>query len=84
MIPKKLHNFIIKKKELQIIEEIGWGAVGRVYRAKFASTNVAVKVFENTNKNLAIKEKFFEEAEIQFKLRSSYIVLFMGVCIELD
>jgi serine/threonine protein kinase len=58
--------------------------MGKVFKAKFASTNVAVKVFENTDKNNAVQDKFFEEAEIQYKLRSTYIVLFMGVCIELN
>ena len=51
LIPSKLNNFIIKKKELNIIEEIGCGAVGKVYRAKFAYTDVAVKVFENGKNN---------------------------------
>ena len=84
IVPVKLHNFIIKKSELQIIEEIGYGAVGKVYKGKYASTNVAIKVFENNSQNREVQEQFFEEAEIQYKIRSPYIVLFMGVCVELN
>lgn len=29
-------------------------------------------------------QKFLEEAEIHFKLRSPFIVLFMGICIDLN
>ena len=76
-----LSNFILKKENLILQDKIGEGAYGEVYLAKYFKTDVAIKIFDRTKFKSNIRKKFIQEAEILCSLRSPFIVLFMGVCL---
>ena len=80
-IGPNLSNFILKKEDLILQNKIGEGAYGEVYLAKYFKTDVAIKIFDRTKFKKNIRKKFIKEAEILCSLRSPFIVLFMGVCL---
>lgn len=80
-IGPNLRNFLINKDDLEIIEQIGEGAYGQVYRGKYLKTNVAVKIFNKTKFKYKIRKNFIQEAELLCSFRSPFIVLFMGFCL---
>lgn len=80
-IGPNLRNFLINKDDLEIIEQIGEGAYGQVYRGKYLKTDVAVKIFNKTKLKYKIRKNFIQEAELLCSFRSPFIVLFMGFCL---
>lgn len=77
-------DFDIDWNALQLGPEIGQGAFGRVYRAKWRGTNVAVKALYTNGLNLTGQEIEDLRAEIATlsALRHPNILLFMGACTE--
>ncbi len=80
-IGPNLRNFILKKEDLELREKVGEGAYGEVYKGKYLQTDVAIKIFNRNKFKYNIRKKFIQEAEILCSLRSPFIVLFMGVCL---
>lgn len=80
-IGETLKAFVIKKDEITLQEKIGEGLFGEVYKAKYNSTAVAVKILTVDRWSSQVIQHFKQEAEILCKLRSQYIILFMGICI---
>ena len=80
-IGPNLRNFLINKDDLDIIEPIGEGAYGQVFRGRYLKTDVAVKIFNKTKFKYKIRKNFIQEAELLCSFRSPFIVLFMGFCL---
>lgn len=80
-IGPNLRNFLMNKDDLEIIEPIGEGAYGQVFRGKYLKTEVAVKIFNKTKLKYKIRKNFIQEAELLCSFRSPFIVLFMGFCL---
>lgn len=80
-IGPELKSFLIKKEDIQLLTKIGDGVETSVWKGLYQHTDVAIKVF-TTNKIIGGRKKFLEEAEILSSLRSTYIVLFMGLCVK--
>lgn len=60
MKENKSLDFIIKKRDIEIIEQIGVGGYGKVYRGKYMSTPVAVKDYMKAGKNHKNREDFMK------------------------
>ena len=67
--------------EIEILERIGGGAFGTVHRAKFRSTEVAVKLVPAIGDGAALSS-FRAEAEMLARLRHPNVCLFMGASFE--
>ena len=80
-IGPELKSFLIKKEDIKLLTKIGDGVETSVWKGLYQHTDVAIKVF-TTNKIIGGRKKFLEEAEILSSLRSTYIVLFMGLCVK--
>lgn len=79
-IGPELKSFLIKKEDIQLETKIGDGLHTSVWKGVYQHTDIAIKVF-TSDKIIGGRKKFLEEAEILSSLRSTYIVLFMGLCI---
>ena len=77
-------NFIIKPKDIQIIEQIGEGGYGKVYRGKYISCPVAVKDYLKAGRHHKSRDDFMKEVEIFSDLKHPNIVLYMGMCITVN
>ena len=54
---------------------------GEVYKGTYNATNVGVKILTAEKWNQEIGRQFVQEAEIMSRLRSNFVILFMGICI---
>lgn len=79
-IGPELKSFLVEPNDIQLISEIGKGLNTTVWKGVYQHTDVAIKRFA-INRVPGGRKKFLEEAEILSSLRSTYIVLFMGLCI---
>ena len=77
----ELRKFVVSKDDIVIHDKIGKGAYGEVFKGNYISTEVAIKIFAHKKFNSRINRKFIQEAEILCSLRSPFIVLFMGICL---
>lgn len=80
-IGPELKSFLVEPDDIRLNEKIGVGAQTSVWKGVYQHTDVAIKVFTN-DKIPGGRKKFLEEAEILSSLRSTYIVLFMGLCVK--
>ena len=78
-------NFLIPDNQITHLEPIGEGGYGKVFKAKWLSNPVAVKTYMKSGrlrkKNL---ENFLKEVKILNDLRHPNIVLYMGMCIQIN
>jgi hypothetical protein len=76
----------IEFSELQLVEVIGGGGFGQVWKANWRGTPVAVKVLTGSaqSKNVprAILEEFAAEINLLKGMRHPNICLYMGACLE--
>jgi hypothetical protein len=79
-ISPELKSFLVEPNDIQLQSEIGKGLNTTVWKGMYQHTDVAIKRFA-INRIPGGRKKFLEEAEILSSLRSTYIVLFMGLCI---
>ena len=78
-LPKEFLNWEISYADLDIKEQIGEGAFGYVFRAKYRSTDVAVKQLKQNLKEADLLE-FRQEASLMKSLRnhSNVVLLVMA------
>jgi serine/threonine protein kinase/Ran GTPase-activating protein (RanGAP) involved in mRNA processing and transport len=69
-------------KDLVIIESIGQGGFGEVFKASWQGITVAVKQLHLKTLNQNIKKEFEREAQVMADCRHPNIVQFYGVCME--
>jgi len=72
----------IDKNEIQILEKIGGGCFGTVYKGICRGKQVAVKKLHTQNLDSDVMEEFRKEVKIMTHLRHPNVVLFMGACTE--
>lgn len=70
----------IKFEDLVLIEQIGKGSFGRVWKGKYLGTDVAVKqIFRETNQEKELQQYIDREINIS-KMRHPHLVQLIGVC----
>jgi serine/threonine protein kinase len=69
----------IKYEEVQLLEELGHGACGKVYKGMCRGKIVAIKELDGLSANNI--ENFKSEVIIMTQLRHPNILLFMGACL---
>ncbi|CAF2984634.1 unnamed protein product [Rotaria sp. Silwood2] len=74
----------ISDQDLKLDEEIGRGAFGTVYRARWLSRHdtVAVKKLHLTQLDKQAEKEFFNELSLMHSVHYPYIVTFYGACAE--
>jgi len=74
---------LIDYNELEIMEKIGKGSYGQVFKGRWLGQEVAIKHYDQRASKLKQKRliNFLKEVEIMTYLRHPNIVLFMGVCL---
>ncbi|KAL2609854.1 hypothetical protein R1flu_028427 [Riccia fluitans] len=77
-IASEASDFEIAWEDIVIGERIGQGSYGKVYRADWQGSDVAVKVFLDQDLKTEALEEFKSEVAIMRRLRHPNIVLFMG------
>ncbi|BBN20086.1 sterile alpha motif and leucine zipper containing kinase AZK [Marchantia polymorpha subsp. ruderalis] len=77
-IASEASDFEIAWDDVVIGERIGQGSYGKVYRADWQGSDVAVKVFLDQDLKTEALEEFKSEVAIMRRLRHPNIVLFMG------
>jgi len=76
-------SYEIQYSDLKMEKEIGSGAYGVVYKAKWRSTPVAVKQLKSTQFSDKELEDFRSECDLMMKLRPHVnVVLLLGICSE--
>eukprot|EP00027_Filamoeba_sp_ATCC50430_P001883 CAMPEP_0168562038 /NCGR_PEP_ID=MMETSP0413-20121227/11911_1 /TAXON_ID=136452 /ORGANISM="Filamoeba nolandi, Strain NC-AS-23-1" /LENGTH=647 /DNA_ID=CAMNT_0008593441 /DNA_START=121 /DNA_END=2064 /DNA_ORIENTATION=- len=63
--------------ELQIVEKIGSGSFGKVYKGLYGTTEVAIKVLKELPNDDQMKE-FNTEVQMLINARSPYVIKFFG------
>ena len=80
-------DVFIHSKDVEILEEVGRGSFGIVYKGAWHDTVVCVKHLTGAG-NVENEDEFFKEfakeAQLMSNLRHPNIVMFMGVIIESD
>ena len=74
----ELQEVLIGSDELHLEEQIGKGAYGEVFKAKYEGINVAVKVIRDINEDAL--EKSRAEILLMKDLHHPQIVMFIGAC----
>ncbi|CAM6084202.1 unnamed protein product [Calypogeia fissa] len=77
-IASESSDFEITWEDVIMGERIGQGSYGKVYRADWQGSDVAVKVFLDQDLKTEALEEFKSEVAIMRRLRHPNIVLFMG------
>ena len=72
---------IIEWDDLVVVERIGAGAYGTVYKAVWHHKEVCIKAFDASFSPAAL-QSFVEEANVLGQLKHPHCVLFMGVCLD--
>lgn len=67
--------------EIEILEKIGQGGFGVVYKGLWRGTTVAVKKLIQEEMDDSSYQEFLKEIETMSKLRHPQIVLFLGACL---
>eukprot|EP00026_Physarum_polycephalum_P000443 Phypoly_transcript_00444.p1 GENE.Phypoly_transcript_00444~~Phypoly_transcript_00444.p1 ORF type:complete len:909 (-),score=141.61 Phypoly_transcript_00444:1068-3794(-) len=67
---------------VEILDLIGSGSFGHVYRGTYRGADVAIKKLKHQNMDKKQLQEFTQEAAIMVGLRHPNILLFMGVCLE--
>ena len=76
----------IDQNEIEVMEAIGSGAFGAVYRGRLWGSDVAVKTLhaaQQTEDNTPIIDSLKEESELLARLRHPNVVLYIGACTKL-
>eukprot|EP00899_Mesostigma_viride_P015168 jgi/Mesvir1/23652/Mv18316-RA.1 len=74
---------LISYSELQLLEKVGEGTYGEVYRGKWLGKEVAIKrVRASSRPTGAMREEFYKEVAILESIRHPNCVLYMGCCEE--
>ncbi|GBG28762.1 Protein kinase, putative [Hondaea fermentalgiana] len=68
--------------ELHITKQLGQGATGIVFKAKWHGKDVAVKIFNEEESKSVLVTAFVMEVAVLQELRHPNVVLFMGACFE--
>ena len=79
---KKEYEWEIKWKEIRLLEKVGEGSFGEVFRSVWLGTTVAVKTMRAESSNALKMDKFFGEIALTSTLHHPNIVLFYGACVE--
>jgi serine/threonine protein kinase len=66
--------------ELDMGDQIGIGAFGRVHKALWKGTEVAVKIMASETVSRDMERNFKEEVRVMTSLRHPNVVLFMAAC----
>ena len=74
------HEWEANASELEIGDLIGTGGYGRVHRAVWRGTEVAVKTLPADRMMRSAVRNFKDEINVMMRLRHPNIVLFMGAC----
>jgi serine/threonine protein kinase len=74
------HVWEISAKDLEIVEAIGSGAFGEVYRGRMWGTDVAVKLLPQGSVTDEALESLKAEVTILSQLRHPNVVLYLGAC----
>eukprot|EP01097_Dermamoeba_algensis_P001375 TRINITY_DN1518_c0_g2_i1.p1 TRINITY_DN1518_c0_g2~~TRINITY_DN1518_c0_g2_i1.p1 ORF type:complete len:555 (+),score=119.45 TRINITY_DN1518_c0_g2_i1:113-1777(+) len=70
----------IGPEEIELVQVLGDGSFGTVYRGKCRKKDVAVKILHNQQLDQKTLQAFRKEVEIMSKIFHPNIVLFMGAC----
>ncbi|CAG9323139.1 unnamed protein product [Blepharisma stoltei] len=73
---------IINYQEIKMREELGKGGYGKVYRAYFRDSEVAVKIVNSEKIDAKVVEDFIKEIQSLIKIRHHKFLLLLGICIE--
>ncbi|KAH3757180.1 protein kinase [Pelomyxa schiedti] len=74
------YEWEIPHSELKMIEKLGEGSFGIVYKSKWRNCDVAVKELKAQNVDARLMKAFKQEIAILASLRHPNIVLYMGAC----
>ena len=72
-------GWIIDHKEINIMNKVGEGGSGVIYRGKYHGTTVAVKQLHGDHLSTSDLNEFYEEGEVAFNLRFKHVVQFFGI-----
>eukprot|EP00002_Diphylleia_rotans_P015374 TRINITY_DN2985_c0_g1_i4.p1 TRINITY_DN2985_c0_g1~~TRINITY_DN2985_c0_g1_i4.p1 ORF type:complete len:2280 (+),score=353.77 TRINITY_DN2985_c0_g1_i4:93-6932(+) len=68
-------------KDLDMGEQIGYGSFGKVFRAKWRGSDVAVKVLPDNVTDARLIESFMAEIGVMVQLRHPNVLLYMGASV---
>ncbi|KAH3723394.1 protein kinase [Pelomyxa schiedti] len=74
------YEWEIPHSELKMIEKLGEGSFGVVYKSKWRNCDIAVKELKAQNVDARLMKAFKQEIAILASLRHPNIVLYMGAC----
>jgi len=74
-------GWILDYQDLELLERIGVGSYGDVYRGIYRGTEVAAKKLRGIH-TVDSMQQFLDEMAVMCELRHPNVLLFMGACIE--
>ncbi|RYE98581.1 MAG: protein kinase, partial [Methanobacteriota archaeon] len=75
-----VHEWEIVEKDVEVVERIGRGAAGEVYRGRLWGTDVAVKLLVSAAITADLLSSLKAEVSILSQLRHPNVVLYLGAC----